>query len=305
MLNQVESKKMACKCIEIIMNENDIQIKDLTEYLLYKSIDKHQKENPFIGVNKIEENNTKNKMDIQFGQVKMDDIKKEENEGPFNKIEKITKQDEINEKKKYNMFTFSSKSWADSDDEDDYEEPKKIINEEEQPKIVDDKPKNWGDYEDDQEEMSFVQVVRGKKKENTKYEKKEYNYSKQYKKNKLTQEIINNRININSVEEYIDCLKNNKKPCKFGYNCTKKRCNYVHINKDAECDYTYTGKLCPDVRSCGKIHQKRCVYDIDCINNSCSYKHSSDMPTSDAKQAYIDSMIDYENIVMKNFNKRE
>jgi len=301
-----ESKKSHFEYIISIMKTNDIQIKDLTEYLLYQNNNKNILENPF---KKMEV------QDIKFGEIDlkeeeieeemeevMEEIEKEK--GPFNKITKITTEDTI--KKSKTIFgNFKGKSWADDDSDNE-----DIIN-------IKVKPSSRENYDEDKnvsyleklnsnivEDQEFTKVGKKVKQNTKKYTKPKFTKTNKYK-SKLTEDIINNRCNINSVTEYIDCLKNNMKPCKFGYKCTKKNCNFAHINTDAECDYTYTGVLCPDVRSCNKIHQKRCIYDMDCNNNYCSFKHSSDMPTAETQQAYIDSMANYENIVMKNYNKRD
>lgn len=299
-----QSKKSHFEYITSIMKTNDIQIKDLTKYILYTGINNATKENPFQN------------MEFKFGGEAINEnkvIKEEVNAtGPFNKITKITQEHNKTAPKDNVVFgNFAEKSWADdSDDEDDViTAPAPVL-------VV--KEKCWGDDSDNEEDnavkqTSYLDTV--KKPSNSgqfttvnrvkKYTKKQTtNYKKNNKQtvNKAEKKgIIFNRCEINSVKEYIECLQNHMKPCKFGFKCSKGKCTYVHINPEAECEHTYTGELCPDVRKCDKIHQKRCIYDLDCTNSVCSFKHSADMPTPEAQQTYIESMTKYESIVMSKY----
>jgi len=284
--------------IEFIMTKNDILIKDLTEYMLYQS-EKNKMETQ-IAKDVVEEivgdvvevkEEVNDDIKIEFGSIQLKD-----NVGPFDTIEKISKTEEIAEKKKHNVFNFGKtnevKAWGDYDSDDD---------------------DTCGGYLTAvKKDVEFTEVKHSKNvvtKPVVKRELKVYTKSK-YKKNNYKhkktpeeiEDIIKNRCNINSVSEYVDCLRNSMKPCKFTYSCTKPNCDFAHINPDAECEYTYTGELCPDVRNCKMIHQKRCLHDLDCSNRYCSFKHSSNMPTPEAQQMYIDTMTNYENIVMKTKN---
>ena len=90
------------------------------------------------------------------------------------------------------------------------------------------------------------------------------------------------------MEEFIDCIKEKKKP----------NVDFV-IHDTAHCSHTFEGTLCKDVRRCKKIHIQRCIAGEKCKNKSCPYLHKFDMPDNEAKQAFSDTMSLYNKIKPK------
>lgn len=115
-------------------------------------------------------------------------------------------------------------------------------------------------------------------------------------KYKITNIQRRNNIYVETTEDYVSYLEKNVRPCKFGIKCYRSSCNFMHILPEAECQSTYVGKICKNIRQCKKIHQKRCKYDIDCNKKDCSFKHSKDMPSKEAYDEYIKTMKEYNQI---------
>lgn len=93
---------------------------------------------------------------------------------------------------------------------------------------------------------------------------------------------------INSLQEFLEAI------------FEKKRLHIdFEINQDAHCPHSYNGTICPDVKKCGKIHIQRCIHNLNCKHKNCTYLHRSDMPNSDAKQNFDNTMEKY-NFIKKN-----
>lgn len=96
---------------------------------------------------------------------------------------------------------------------------------------------------------------------------------------------VDNREEIYTVKEFIQCIKNKKK---------------LHvdfkIHPSAHCPHTFSGTICKNVKECGLIHIQRCVHDMDCKHKYCQFLHGSDMPDDDAYYNYMDTMELYNNI---------
>lgn len=96
---------------------------------------------------------------------------------------------------------------------------------------------------------------------------------------------VDNREEIYTVNEFIQCIKNKKK---------------LHvdfkIHPSAHCPHTFNGTICKNVKECGLIHIQRCVHDMDCKHKYCQFLHGSDMPDDDAYYNYMETMELYNNI---------
>jgi hypothetical protein len=97
-----------------------------------------------------------------------------------------------------------------------------------------------------------------------------------------------NIIVVNSLEEFIDCIKEKKKP----------NIDFV-IHDTAHCSHTFEGTLCKNVRYCKKIHIQRCISGEICKNKYCPYLHIFDMPDNESKISFNDSMSLYNQIKPK------
>lgn len=248
-VTQFQDKKIHFEYLLNVMKTNQIQIKDLIQYV---NITEDKIENPFS-------------------------IKSEESKEEIKEVKEKVQTEEVKKENKKPMF--------------------KLI-----PSFNDDMGGEWGlDCLDEEEYNNITYLDKVKenikieepKKEEIKKEEPKKKNSKPTKQKKLTKEIINNRKNVTSVEEYVECLKNHIVPCTNGYNCTRKVCHFAHLAPEVECEYTYTGELCPDPRHCGKVHQKRCTKGEKCESQNCSYKHPKDMPTEEAKKRYYETMEKY------------
>lgn len=151
--------------------------------------------------------------------------------------------------------------------------------------------KRWADYSDDEdddfyveqkpkqpENKSFSDIVK-----NTVQEKKEIiPEKKQYKK----QEYKSNVVVIENLQQFLDFMRNTPK-------------NEYIIKDYAHCDHTFNGTLCDNVKKCKKIHIQRCINGNNCEKKKCTYIHLKDMPTESAKDNFIDSMEQYNQIKSK------
>lgn len=143
-------------------------------------------------------------------------------------------------------------------------------------------------------------------------------YKAKVKQYKLTDEIIQGRINVYDLDDFRDCISPDKKMkgCVRGWNCTNKFCKkFYHIHPDAHCNHTYNGTLCENVLECKKIHIQRCLIEIDhysngafveareCTNKnkSCSFVHRSDLESDEAKDNFDNTMDDYKRKKYKQF----
>jgi len=144
---------------------------------------------------------------------------------------------------------------------------------------------------------------------------KQHSKSKHYK---LTDEIINNRINVYTLDDFRDCISSEKKMkgCIRGWNCTNKFCKkFYHIQPEAHCHHTYDGTLCENVLNCHHIHIQRCLNEIEHYNNgnlikakecpnkkkSCSFLHQSDLPDDESKENFDNTMNEYKKKKSKQF----
>ena len=93
---------------------------------------------------------------------------------------------------------------------------------------------------------------------------------------------------IHTLEEFIGCIKEKKKP----------NVDFI-IHDTAHCSHTFEGTLCKDVRRCKKIHIQRCIAGEKCKNKSCPFLHKFDMPSNESKQSFNDSMELYNKIKPK------
>lgn len=196
---------------------------------------------------------------------------------------------EIKEEKKTikSFIKPETKSWADySDDEDDFyveQKPKKLETSE---------TKRWADYSDDEDDdqtsikaqksKSFSDIVKNKV-----LEKKEIiPEQKTYKKQEFKSKVSSNVIVIENLQQFLDFMRNTPK-------------NEYIIKDYAHCDHTFNGTLCDNVKKCKKIHIQRCIHGDNCEKKKCTYIHLKDMPTDSAKDNFIESMEQYNQIKSK------
>jgi hypothetical protein len=164
-----------------------------------------------------------------------------------------------------------TKRWADySDDEDDFYIPEnKKKTEKQETKTFSDIVKN-----NIQEKKQII----SEKKEYKKPEKKEY---KKPEKN-----INTNIVVIENLQQFLDFMRNTPK-------------NEYIIEEHAHCEHTYNGTLCDNVKKCKKIHIQRCINGNNCEKKRCPYIHLKDMPTESAKDNFVDTMEQYNQIKSK------
>jgi hypothetical protein len=212
--------------------------------------------------------------EVKTEEVKTEEVKTEEVKTEEVKTEEV-KTEEV--KTVWNVFQSGekTKSWADyEDDEDDRKmEEKKQIEAKSYKDII--SPNSSGEsiltktsstsdeWESLQTEDEFIKVTKkhsGKK----------------------------NLPVVHSLEEFIDCIKEKKKP----------NIDFI-IHDTAHCSHTYEGSLCKDVRRCKKIHIQRCIAGEKCKNKNCPYLHIFDMPDNESKKSFADTMSMYNKIKPK------
>ena len=93
------------------------------------------------------------------------------------------------------------------------------------------------------------------------------------------------RFVIYTVHEFIQCIKEKK----------KLHVDFT-IDPDSHCEHTFNGKICDNVKECGKIHVQRCMNNLDCQYKYCQFLHVDEMPDEEAKENYMDSMNEYNKI---------
>jgi hypothetical protein len=93
---------------------------------------------------------------------------------------------------------------------------------------------------------------------------------------------------VHSLEEFIECIKEKKKP----------NVDFI-IHDTAHCYHTFEGTLCKDVRRCKKIHIQRCIVGEKCKNKNCPYLHIFDMPDNESKKSFSETMSLYNKIKPK------
>ncbi len=93
---------------------------------------------------------------------------------------------------------------------------------------------------------------------------------------------------IYTLEEFIECIKEKKKP----------NLDFT-IHDSAHCPHTFEGSLCKDVRRCKKIHIQRCTSGEACKNKKCPFLHRFDMPDVESKKLFTSTMAMYNKIKPK------
>jgi hypothetical protein len=138
------------------------------------------------------------------------------------------------------------------------------------------------------------------------------------KKPTFNKKIINDRINIYTLDDFRNCISAEKKikGCIHGWGCSNKFCKrFYHIHPDAHCFHTYKGTLCENVLNCNHIHIQRCLNEIEhyvngniidateCPNKkkSCSFLHKSDLLDDTCKENFDNSINDYKKKKPKQF----
>ena len=175
------------------------------------------------------------------------------------------------------------------------------------------KKKSWADYEDDEEEE---RQLKEKKEDTAKSYRdvvapnvsvgsttsvksiltKELSTSDEWETFPAEEEFIkvskkHNKKNlpiVHSLEEFIECIKEKKKP----------NVDFI-IHDTAHCSHTFEGTLCKDVRRCKKIHIQRCIVGEKCKNKNCPYLHIFDMPDNESKKSFCETMSLYNKIKPK------
>ncbi len=223
--------------------------------------------------------------EVKTEEVKTEEVKAKEVKTEEVKAEEVKTEEVKAEKKFWNISKMGDKkkSWADyEDDEDDRQEflKNKNINKvksyrdvvspnssgKSSPLAVLPKVESSDEWESLPAEGEFIKV------------------SKKYSSKK-------NLDIIHTLEEFINCIKDKKKP----------NVDFI-IHDDAHCPHTFEGSLCKDVRRCKKIHIQRCTAGENCKNyktKNCPYLHKFDMPNNEAKKKFSDTMTMYNKIKPK------
>lgn len=310
MTSYKKNQTTIAKCEEILkhMEEFDVSIEDLkkVQAFMFRLNELH------LSINDIENhlNETNN------------DSQEQKNWGDYDSDEEKVNSHSDDDKfiNKTILPLDSTKSWADYDSDDDnleykFSEKKSLL-----PKTA-----KWGEQVNtatntspitspsnspsiknipyQQKKNSYKQVTYKNK---TKYNN--YNNKKQYQKPSM-EEIIKNRINVYSLDDFRECInsENKMKGCVKGWDCHLKYCKFYHILPDIHCEHTYNGTLCENVMDCDKIHIQRCKIEIfdnkECEKKgkSCSFIHQSDLSTDEAKQNFKDTMEEYKKKKYKHF----
>lgn len=133
------------------------------------------------------------------------------------------------------------------------------------------------------------------KNDNNTFTKKNYNHKKKYNNSSKESQEKYDKCIVDNVNEYKKMLSQYMRPCKYGEKCNYKKCGFLHFPKSSECEYVYTGEICPNEFNgrCEKIHQKRCKRNLDCNKKNCAFKHVDMMPNDKAKTKYMDTMDEY------------
>lgn len=137
-------------------------------------------------------------------------------------------------------------------------------------------------------------------------------------KQKTNNSIIDNRINVYTLEDFRYYISPEKKMkgCVRGWDCNNKFCKkFYHIHPDAHCFHTYNGTLCDNVLNCDHIHIQRCLNEIDhfvngelveakeCHNKkkSCSFLHKDDLKDEKEQNNFEETMDEYKKKKSKQF----
>jgi hypothetical protein len=95
----------------------------------------------------------------------------------------------------------------------------------------------------------------------------------------------NNSNMVYTVENFIELIKQNKKP----------NVDFM-IHKSAHCFHTYNGTICYNVKKCKKIHIQRCIYNNKCNNKKCTFIHEKNMLNNEAKLNFKNTINEYNKI---------
>jgi hypothetical protein len=217
--------------------------------------------------------------EVKTEEVKTEEVKTEEVKTEEVKTEEVKTEEVKTENKPWPIFQTreKSKSWADYEDEDDEDDRKleekkapdaksyrDVVSPNSQSKKILSKTSSTSDeWETLPTEDEFIKVS-----------KKHI-----HKKNLPV---------VHSLEEFINCIKEKKKP----------NIDFI-IHDTAHCSHTFEGTLCKDVRRCKKIHIQRCIAGEKCKNKICPYLHRFDMPSNEAKTSFTDTMDMYNKIKPK------
>jgi len=107
---------------------------------------------------------------------------------------------------------------------------------------------------------------------------------KEYKKQEKTNNT--NIIVIENLQQFLDFMRNTPK-------------NEYIIKEHAHCEHTFNGTLCDNVKRCKRIHIQRCINGNKCEKKKCPYIHLKDMTKESAKENFIDTMEQYNQIKSK------
>jgi hypothetical protein len=185
-------------------------------------------------------------------------------------------------------------SWSDSESEDSESEESEKPEELEKPEESEE-PKELGKLEESEEPKELGKLEESE--ENTKVTWK----------NVVTKKLLSNSDNNVTIHKVCKSkqkfYKIDKKQIVSNLNefiCAIKEKKKLHIDfeiePNAHCEHTFNGTLCPNVMKCGKIHLQRCIRNLDCSHKNCPYLHTNDMPDDEAKDNFIYSMEEYNDI---------
>jgi hypothetical protein len=223
--------------------------------------------------------------EVKTEEVKTEEVKTEEVKAKEVKTEEVKTEEVKEEKKAWVGFQTGEKkkSWADY--EDDEEEERNLVEKKEN------ESKSYRDvvspnYSSAESKTSVKSILTKESSTSDEWETlpTEEEFIKVSKKH-------NHKKNlpvVHSLEEFIDCIKEKKKP----------NVDFI-IHDTAHCSHTFEGTLCKDVRRCKKIHIQRCIAGEKCKNKNCPYLHRFDMPDNEAKKSFSDTMSLYNKIKPK------
>lgn len=191
-----------------------------------------------------------------------------------------------------------SKSWADSDDEDDTflniaHPAKKDVSTSTVNTVSTISSTNVPDT------ISYKKIIK-KHAKYTKHDNKPIKEVSQYSDKEIWEEVPKQELFTKVVKkslskkklpvvyelsEFLNCLSEHKKP----------NIDFI-IDDSAHCDHTYEGTLCSNVRNCKKIHIQRCIKGESCVNKNCSFIHKYDMPNDESMDNFDKTMETYNKI---------
>ena len=215
-----------------------------------------------------------------------------------------------NQKKSYKSYSYDkTKKWGDEAVELDYIESQQTAEEqvveeqvaeeqvtEEQvveekvveEKVVEEKVVEEQVAEEQENKTSWVSVIKKTKNIRSENIKKPQIVKSPVVKQKVVKQQPkkkDERFVIYTVHEFIQCIKEKK----------KLHVDFT-IDPDSHCEHTFNGKICDNVKECGKIHVQRCMNNLDCQYKYCQFLHVDEMPDEEAKENYMDSMNEYNKI---------